>query len=162
MDKFWQTISFIGSVYVYAFFMILLFFFDSSWLFLVLFWMLCITTGIALIIKFFWKTSRPRKAKKVRWWWQKIAQSAFPSAHTARAVALFVIAIIWSNLTFQILAGIFMILVMFSRIKLRAHYWRDIVGGIILGILAGIAAFYLTHIVADWLAKPEVIIYEIN
>lgn len=147
---------------MYAFFMVLLFFFDSSWLFLVLFWMLCITTGIALIIKFFWKTPRPKKAKNVRWWWQRIDQSSFPSVHAARAVALFVIAIIWSNLPFQIVAGIFMVLIVFSRIQLKAHYWRDIIGGVILGIIAGLAAFYLTDIIVDWLTKPEVIVYEIN
>ena len=152
----------IGSIYVYALFIVLLFLFDPSWTFLSLTWMLLLTTLIALPIKYWWKTPRPKKIKP-KHWWNKLSQGSFPSAHAARASGLLTIAVVSGNWLFIVFSALFAAAVSYSRVELRMHFWKDIAGGLVLGIICGIAAYYLAAVTFHFfVSSPEVIVYEIN
>ncbi len=93
-----------------------------------------ITYVIAGIIKLTYFKDRPKK-QNYNNGLEKIDASAFPSVHSARATA---IALILSK-TFpqaQWFFATITLLVCYSRIKVHKHDWKDIFGGIVLGIVA--------------------------
>ena len=62
---------------------------------------------------------------------------SFPSGHAARAFLLAVLAVAWSS---AVLAGILIVwapLVALSRVAMGLHYLSDVVGGALLGLIAG-------------------------
>jgi undecaprenyl-diphosphatase len=62
---------------------------------------------------------------------------SFPSGHAARAFLLAVLAVAWGS---AILAGILIVwapLVALSRVAMGLHYLSDVVGGALLGLIAG-------------------------
>jgi undecaprenyl-diphosphatase len=73
---------------------------------------------------------------------------SFPSGHTASSFAVATVAIIRCSV--PIWCGILAIalLIAFSRIYLRVHYLTDVVCGILLGILCGVASvFIMDHLI---------------
>jgi undecaprenyl-diphosphatase len=62
---------------------------------------------------------------------------SFPSGHAARAFLLAVLAVAWGS---AIVAGILIVwapLVALSRVAMGLHYLSDVVGGALLGLIAG-------------------------
>jgi undecaprenyl-diphosphatase len=62
---------------------------------------------------------------------------SFPSGHAARAFLLAVLALAWSS---AVVAGILIVwapLVALSRVAMGLHYLSDVVGGALLGLIAG-------------------------
>jgi undecaprenyl-diphosphatase len=62
---------------------------------------------------------------------------SFPSGHAARAFLLAVLAVAWGS---AVLAGILIVwapLVALSRVAMGLHYLSDVVGGALLGLIAG-------------------------
>jgi membrane-associated phospholipid phosphatase len=47
------------------------------------------------------------------------------------------------NLILRIFLAVIGLLVAYSRIYLKRHYYIDVIGGIILGVLISMAAYYL-------------------
>lgn len=67
---------------------------------------------------------------------------SFPSGHTAAAFASSV-TIFYYHKREGIAALILAVLIAFSRLYLFVHYPTDVLGGIVIGVLAGIAAVYI-------------------
>ena len=72
---------------------------------------------------------------------EKIDSSSFPSMHAARATVLSLFA--YFNLQFNLFIFILILslIILYSRIYLKKHYFRDILAGILIGILS----FYLSN-----------------
>jgi len=108
------------------------------------FWLLTFTFVIAYLvtmaIRFTWWEERPdhEKYKNI---WEKFDSGSFPSLHAMRATMLALVLIFFFNTvlaTVVLVAGI--AAVAYARIWLKRHHPRDVVVGIVLGIVI----YYIT------------------
>ena len=100
-------------------------------------------TLIATIIKALFFHARPKK-QKITTLVERIDASSFPSVHSARITALVFWLIYYSsNIILSMIIGVAGILVAYSRIYLKKHYWLDVFGGIVLGAIVIGATYYL-------------------
>ena len=79
---------------------------------------------------------------------------SFPSGHAARAMTIAFLALQFENLIWFILLFAWAILVGFSRVALRLHYFSDIVVGWLIGALSGTLALKFLPVLIDKL--PEI------
>jgi len=103
----------------------------------VVYWLLALGSGAALVQFFKWTMHRPRPIEI----YQGISSWGFPSGHTTMSVVLYgFLAILlvrscnprWSWLPFSAAIGISMCIA-FSRLYLGAHWLSDVLGGLSLG-----------------------------
>lgn len=82
---------------------------------------------------------------------------SFPSGHTASsfAAACGAYSMCKGKLqkTFGILAIIFAAIIGFTRLYLHVHYFTDVLGGIVVGVLCGVAGYYLCKLIYPHLEK---------
>lgn len=71
--------------------------------------------------------------------------SSFPSSHTYIAFAIATSIFLYGHKKLGSFLFVIAILVAISRIGVGLHYPSDIIGGAMLGIFSGIAAYYFTH-----------------
>ncbi len=152
--QFFYTVSVIGSLPVYLLFLILLWLFDPSWFFLSMAFMLLLTTVVVYLIKWLYPTPRPDHGhRRHKYFWQKVDMSSFPSAHAARGAGLFTISLFYEFSWLWFATLVFFFLTINARVYLKRHYWKDIIGGLIVGVLLGVASFFLAKFVSSipWL-----------
>ena len=77
---------------------------------------------------------------------------SFPSGHAAAALACTTV-LLMRDKRLGIPAAIYALLICFSRIYLFEHYFTDVLGGIVAGILFGLAAYYLVDSIANMIKK---------
>ncbi len=102
-----------------------------------------IVYAIAAPIKLFYKKKRPleRTFNNVI---EKIDASSFPSIHAARITFLSILlGKFANNMMFSILLIIIALLVFYSRMHVKDHDHKDVIGGIITGLMAGIVAILI-------------------
>lgn len=125
----WKLISRFGSNY--SFFIANLIIFAYEWeRGLVLFITFLITYGIVAVLRlaFFTKRPKPVSYKNL---FEKIESSSFPSMHAVRIVLLWsFIPMGWVSIAFFLLT----LLVSYSRIALKKHYWKDVIVGYLLAL----------------------------
>lgn len=78
---------------------------------------------------------------------------SFPSGHvTAISAAMFVVFLMcnkkWSWIGFPLI-----LLMGFARIYLMAHYFTDVIAGIMVGVLSGTIAYFITKLIYYYLNK---------
>jgi lipopolysaccharide/colanic/teichoic acid biosynthesis glycosyltransferase len=97
--------------------------------------------GIVVVLKFL--VSRVRPFDLISFYsFTELVDYSFPSLHAA--IAIFALIIMIKEMPKQSLVWIIIsLLIFFSRIYLKVHYLSDVVGGIILGLIA--ANFYLKN-----------------
>lgn len=99
----------------------------------------------AQIIYFFWKRKRPFEVGKAKLLIPIPQNPAFPSAH---ASVFFSIAFILFSVDFY-LAIIFLVIaviVSLARIAVGAHWFSDVIGGFINGIISALVTYYLLNL----------------
>ncbi|MEK6818538.1 MAG: phosphatase PAP2 family protein, partial [Nanoarchaeota archaeon] len=90
---------------------------------------------ITFAIRFIYYKPRPKKQSHKNLL-EKLDASSFPSMHSARITLLCLIfTSVYLNLYSVLLSALLILLVSYSRIYLKKHYFSDLVGGVILGIL---------------------------
>lgn len=95
-----------------------------------------LTAGIIVLIRIFYFKPRPKKEDYANLL-EKIDASSFPSLHAARIVFLTILfSVHFANQYLTILCTIVAILVAYSRIYLQKHDWIDVIGGIVVGVVA--------------------------
>lgn len=91
--------------------------------------------AVTVPIKLLVFRNRPKKMKH-RHLWEKFEASSFPSVHSARAIFLaLVLSFRFSNAALSALMFLAAVMVMYSRIHLEKHFWSDVGGGMIIGIV---------------------------
>ena len=100
-----------------------------------------ITYGVALLIRSFYFKSRPSK-QKYKKFIERLDAASFPSIHASRIsfIALSFCSF-FNNIFTSTLLLFVVVLVLYSRIHLHKHDWKDLLGGIILAALT----WYLLH-----------------
>jgi undecaprenyl-diphosphatase len=135
--KIFEELTFFGGIAFYMFLVVVFFVLGKIDSVFKLILGLIFIYLVTFIIRLFYFKPRPKKIgyKNLL---EKIDASSFPSVHAARAVFLCFFIVFLFNLSWvvDILIGILMILVIYSRIYLLKHDIIDAIGGILLGILS--------------------------
>lgn len=138
-----RVASFVGGLACMGAVGLALFVFFFDYLSLAFLLMLVISTILVYAIKWVFPTKRPDNRplpskKNMAWYlWKKVDQSAFPSAHTARAMGLVTIALLFHQWWLLLGSIFFLVLIAVARVLLKRHYRRDIAGGLIVGFISG-------------------------
>jgi len=138
-----RDVTAFGGMVFYGLLLILSLLFQQSHLALQLFLGLLITFIIVILIRIVYFKNRPNKQSHSNFI-ERIDASSFPSWHTARItfICLIFIYFIKQNY-FTIFSIIFALLVSYSRIYLQKHDWKDVLGGIILGITTYLVVLFI-------------------
>jgi undecaprenyl-diphosphatase len=116
---------------------------DAYWkqLALIMLIAIIITAGIVFTIKFTVRRSRPQGE------WGKIYRNtdphSFPSGHAVRAVMLTVLVLGLGPLWLGVCMLIWAPLVALARVAMGVHYLSDILAGMVLGAMIGIAVLLI-------------------
>ena len=104
--------------------------------------------------------ARPRPydtTAEFRMWWQAVggalmSDASFPSGHTTVAAdSMTVLFLRTRKPGLKVLAVLFPIIMMISRVYLAVHYPSDVLAGLVIGIIAGIMSYYLiNHMPPAW------------
>jgi len=136
IKSFFKLITFFGSIYFFILFLILMFFVDK---FKILSLLLSFVIGlfIVVVIRILYFKERPDKSKTNNLW-LRIYNSSFPSVHAMRAILLaYFLSVLYFNM-FLILFWLFALIICYSRIYLKKHYFIDVFVGALIGLLLSI------------------------
>jgi len=128
-----RDLTSLGSIVFSVFLMLLLLILKENQLF----WMLLVGTiatfVLTIIIRTIYFKNRPKK-QEFRNYVEKIDASSFPSLHAARSVFLVLLFVYFFQSTIMTMFLIIMgLLVIYSRVFLKKHDWKDLSWGAILG-----------------------------
>jgi undecaprenyl-diphosphatase len=130
---FFQSITLLGNIAFYIF--ILIFAYLTNKGFLNLLVTLIIALTLAILIRVVYFKPRPNKAK-TNTLWLRLYNSSFPSVHAMRVTILAYFFIqTYTLVIITILSITLALLVCYSRIYLKKHDLKDILAGILIGIL---------------------------
>lgn len=98
---------------------------------------------VLLPIKFLFYKERPVKRSHKNWL-QKFDAASFPSAHSNRAAILFVIlSAFFGKISLSIFLLLLSLLIAYSRIAIKRHFWLDAFAGYLIGIAEAIVILFL-------------------
>ena len=90
---------------------------------------------VFFVVRSIYFKERPKKLKYKNWL-EKIDANSFPSAHALRATVLGLIMIsFFSSVYVNFLILFIIFLEGFMRVKLKQHFWSDVIFGWIFGVL---------------------------
>lgn len=121
--------------------------------------------GYTLVILVKYTIIRPRPSARL----VKIGGYSFPSGHTfaTTVFALTIVALLaprlkrrWQRWLLTLVAVFFIILIMYSRVYLRAHYASDVTAGLLLAAGWWLIANAERHRCGEWLVKPIIGYFE--
>jgi undecaprenyl-diphosphatase len=132
-----------GSLVFFVFVIVITSLFGKEALFIDLLIGLVLMSLLIVVIRTIYFKERPHK-QEFNNFIEKIDASSFPSLHTSRVVFLMLILQEYSsnNLVTGLLV-IFTSLIAYSRVFLKKHDWKDLLGGAIIG---GISYFIILQI----------------
>jgi len=142
LDEIFSEITFLGTPVFYIAIIIFLIGFNlfSVWrlvLSLIFIELLCAA------IKLIYKKERPMPQSR-EGLYNKIDASSFPSVHGARISFLAaIVALNCKNILFVIGGIIVAIVVCYSRIYLKRHDFKDIAGGVLIGVLVAVFSLFI-------------------
>ena len=145
IDAVMKTVSVLGNIISLGFIFIFLLFIKQFIFALEFAAVIAVVMIICYLIKILFKTKRPDyREKKDLTIFEKIDLSSFPSVHAARMTSLPVIVYLFFNdALLAIFLLILLIFVIFSRLYLKRHYFRDIIGGILIGVVVSVIVHFV-------------------
>jgi undecaprenyl-diphosphatase len=144
INTFFKQITELGSLVITAVIILAAYFFHKD-IAIRMFIGIIAVTIISIIIKSLFFYERPDK-HKIKTLIDRIDASSFPSVHSARITVL----VYWFvNYTHNIMTHVTFIiigvLVLYSRIYLKKHYFRDVLAGMILGLIVSMITNYFIY-----------------
>lgn len=134
-NDFFRDLTTFGSSYFYMFILILLLLFKEIRLFKILVIGFVVTYLISFFIRIFYFKQRPKKENYTNLI-TKIDASSFPSVHSMRAIFIAIIfAKHFNNFYISTFLIAWSLLVAYSRVYIKKHYWLDIVAGLTIGLI---------------------------
>ncbi len=116
---------------------------------------LALNYGAAALIRSFWFEGRPDGTEKGKSWLSKIDASSFPSLHASRMLSyVLVLGNFFGNVFVYLLLLALAITVSYLRIKLKRHYWWDVLAGALVGLFSGWLALEFAGRAAGLLGLP--------
>jgi len=96
-----------------------------------------------IIIKLVYRKERPVVQSR-KGFYNTIDANSFPSVHSARVAFLATLVIVLYNkdIFFILLSTIFALLVGYSRIYLKRHFFSDVIAGFLIGTITAFATLY--------------------
>jgi membrane-associated phospholipid phosphatase len=147
ITEFLQDIKALGGLPFYIFITLLFMIIGDFLMFFTLTIALIISYMITILIRMIYFRERPEKVK-YKTFLQKIDASSFPSMHTIRATNLGIItATAIQTPLFSMLAIPYILLVAFSRVKLKRHHLSDVIGGLFFGVLISLLVIWMTNLI---------------
>lgn len=96
---------------------------------------LAINEIIGSLIKIFFPKTRPN-GQKYNTLLEKIDAGSFPSLHSSRITLVYMTLFFYADIfALKIVFLAIIPIVMLSRVNLKKHFWTDIIGGFIIGLL---------------------------
>jgi membrane-associated phospholipid phosphatase len=142
LDIFFKQITELGSLTIVLIAILFTYFFDSI-LAVQLFIGVASVTLISFLIKALFFHARPKK-QAMNTLVERLDASSFPSIHSARiTVLVFWLIIISTDVVLKIILAIIGLTVAYSRIYLQKHYFVDVIGGIILAMIANLLIYFI-------------------
>ena len=90
---------------------------------------------ISIIIRTLYFKQRPEKYN-YNSYIQKLDASSFPSLHSSRAVFMSLVLVkFFNNNILSALLAVLAIIIAYSRIRLKKHDWKDVLAGVVVGIV---------------------------
>jgi undecaprenyl-diphosphatase len=131
-----RDITALGSLFFYVLLIFLFLLLKNYDIFRRLLMGLVIIYPVTIIFRTFLFKNRPKKIKYDSYI-EKLDATSFPSLHAARTAAMAAILVnFFNNFIISILLLFIALAIAYSRIYLKKHDWKDVLGGIVLGILA--------------------------
>jgi membrane-associated phospholipid phosphatase len=144
MNDSWREVSFFGGLFFYCFISAFVFALGQPLLFLQLAVSFVLTYGLTLAIRAFYYKERPSKEKYTNFI-ERLESSSFPSLHSMRVSAMFIIFHFYlNNIWFSLIFFSIAIAVFASRYFMKKHYLVDIFTGAVLGIVIGLVILALS------------------
>ncbi|MBI2041246.1 MAG: phosphatase PAP2 family protein [DPANN group archaeon] len=116
--------------------------------------LLALNYGVAAAIRTAWFEKRPDSTEKGKSWLSMIDASSFPSLHASRMFSYLVVFGnffgVWAYALLLALA----LLVSYLRVRLKRHYWWDVLAGAIIGLFVGWFALQFSGSIAGFLHLP--------
>lgn len=120
-------------------------FLGSSSAFYILLLALLINEIVASVIKIVFPKKRPT-GQTYSNLIEKIDAGSFPSLHASRiTLVYFTLLSNTDSLAIKAVCVLIVILVILSRIRLKKHYWTDVLGGFVIGLLIWVASLNLSY-----------------
>jgi membrane-associated phospholipid phosphatase len=140
LNDFFASVTLFGHPVFYIFIIIILLKFNLPFA-LHLLPALLFVEALCIIIKLVYRKERPILQSR-KGFYNLIDANSFPSVHSAR-ISLLATAIIfyYQNILFTFLGVFLALLVGYSRIHLKRHYFFDVVFGFLLGIITAFITF---------------------
>ncbi len=131
-----RDITALGSLFFYVMLVLLFLLFKNYDMLNKLIMGLVIIYPITIIFRTFLFKNRPKKIKYGSYI-EKLDASSFPSLHASRTAFMAAILVkFFNNFIISILLIFLVLVIAYSRIYLKKHDFKDVAGGIVLGILA--------------------------
>lgn len=118
-------------------------FLGATKVFYILLLALLVNEIIASVIKIVFPKKRP-DGQTYSGLLEKIDAGSFPSLHASRITLVYLTLFSNSdNIVIQVVFILVIVLVLFSRILLKKHFWIDVLGGLVIGGLIWLAISYI-------------------
>ena len=134
-NDFYRDITSLGSLWIYCTILLLFLLQKDYFMFKKLLAGLVLIQAIPIAIRTFYFKERPSRYPH-KSYIERIDASSFPSLHSARIAFLSMVFIKhFNNIFLTILITILAIVVAYSRIELKKHDLKDVLGGVVVGFV---------------------------
>lgn len=142
-SDFFRDFTAFGSLWFYLIAILIFLIIKNYNIFIKLLIGLLLIYAVVIFIRTFYFKNRPKKYHYTSFI-EKLDASSFPSLHSARAAFLSIVLMnFFNNIAFSAFIFVLIIIITYSRIYLKKHDLKDVLAGIIIGLIVYLIVEYL-------------------
>jgi len=142
-DDLIREVSALGSLFFYILVIAVFFILGNREMFVKLLAGLAIMYAITILLRTVYFKERPNRYN-YNSYIEKLDAASFPSLHASRAAFMGSVLINYFNSNLMSLVLVIVVLaIIYSRIPLKKHDWKDVSAGVVVGVLAYFAVGYV-------------------